>query len=142
MAKTYYCAGCGLELLVHRKAYPNQQKIVNVVEPHECAESDISEPLELKPNKREGAINLNHIFDSFKFVSKLNDLQEKTEKPKVIERDTGMKDMHEKNYGLRDRRPKDEIRTSTAPQGILGAVKDMDSSSAEKPIIDLDKEEN
>jgi hypothetical protein len=140
MAKTYYCAGCGLELLVHRKAYPKQQKIVDVVEPHKCSESGILEPSELKPIEAKKTVDLNEIFDSFKFVSKLNGLEEKTEKPEVLEDPPAeFIDGVGVNH-LRDRRPKEDLRTSTAPRGILGTIDNLDSSQAEKPMVEPESE--
>ena len=87
MSKPIYCAVCGGQILIYRKAFPKQQKTYILAKPHRCPE-EIEGDFVAKPIKT--PVDLNQIFDKFKFVSKLNDLEEKIPEPKVEEEDEGM----------------------------------------------------
>lgn len=125
-----YCAQCGMELEVHRKAVPSEQKIYEVVEPHSCGEltsEDVNEETveeeQTRNEKKPLTPKLGALFDSFKFVQKLNKL---SSKPSPMEQETG------------DKRDKDHLRkeipSSTAPLNLLNRIKDLSPSVAENDV--------
>ena len=130
MPRNIYCASCGTELFFQRKALPKQQLIVTVVEPHKCKENILIpfDTEEIAPIEREKPKDLDSLFDSFKFVKKLNDLNSDPSTP----------------TGVEDRRPKDDIRQpiSSAPGGVLGMVKNSPNTTPEKSDTDLGEDSN
>lgn len=92
---------------------------------------------EFKPVEKEGKTptELDKIFDSFKFVQKLNGLSPK--------RDLSMAGAHEENYG--DKRDKEHLRkelpTSTAPAGVLSNIKTALPSQPENDISEEPEED-
>jgi hypothetical protein len=108
--KTLHCAECGAQLHLVRRVY--NQKIYNLVVPHTCEEipednQSVEEKLvEAKPVSPPP--NVDELFNSFKFVKKLNKLPDKS---KVVEPG--------------DRRPK-EIVKSTAPKNLLEELKGIE----------------
>jgi len=155
MPNHIFCAQCGIELFQFKKALSEQGRVVNLVEPHTCKELNECEfwPIskdeeveicyagaeisgdtpctveyslkcelaiearkteELKPIEKKPPSNASTFFDSFKFVQKLNKLNpiKKTEELKTGDLRNG--DSMRK-----------EIQTSSAPSGILDAVKRM-----------------
>ena len=125
--KFVYCAQCGEKLEVYRKAVPKLQKIFDLIRPHNCGEitlEDVNEEavekiVENEVNQTPPSSKLDKMFDSFKFVKKLNDL-----KPKVspLEAETG------------DRRNKDDLRkeiTSSAPTNLISSLGNLPNSPTE-----------
>ncbi len=110
-----FCANCGTRLLVFRKALPQFNTIVDMVEQHECPEEPVE--LNLKPNKA-------HVFTQQpkgKFAKKLEDLQPTPRFP-IPTLDEA---------GLKDRRPtKDVIENpdplTPAPKGALDLIKGLE----------------
>ena len=51
MAKHYYCAACGKELKVFRKAIPKKGIVLDLVEPHECDPEKIVGDYEFLPKE-------------------------------------------------------------------------------------------
>lgn len=131
--KHVFCAQCGEKLEVFRKAVPSQQKVYEVIRPHNCdkvALEEMSEEVIEKieeEEKKPPSTKLNKLFDSFKFVQKLDNL---TPKPSSIT------EAHEETYG--DKRDKDHLRkellTSSAPTGLLDKIKDLSPSQAENDV--------
>lgn len=124
MPKSYFCAECGEEILVHIKAIPAQNRIVRLVKPHKCPDEIPKEliPKPVKDLKSKKKSNLDKVFDSFKFVKSLNDLPVPKVESKVeedIHRETGRTVF---DSALIDRRPKEDIRSSTAPGGLQDAI--------------------
>ena len=121
--KYVHCAQCGMELEVLRKAVPSEHKIYEVVEPHACGELDgVTFEEEVKEEgKKPPTPKLGALFDSFKFVQKLNKLSTKPSP------------MQPQEVG--DKRDKDHLRkeipTSTAPLNLLNRMKDISPSVAE-----------
>jgi hypothetical protein len=121
MPKHMFCANCGEEVFTLRKALKG--RIYDLVEPHTCTkEIALPQPGEgftitPKPKPK----NLDSLFDSFKFVEKINDLN--TDLP------TG------------DKRPAEQTRkslkTSDAPTNLLNSMKTMQNTS---PQSDISKE--
>ena len=121
MSKKFYCAQCGTELYTMLKPLPSQQKVITVVEPHTCPEEDPEIPwksisneliLKDKPKNR----NLGSIFDKFKFVKKLNDLEPKKSNANEVE------DFQDGPGDQRDPSLRSDIK-SIAPAGVLDAMK-------------------
>jgi hypothetical protein len=108
MPKQIFCANCGLELFFIVRVVKGN--IYDVVQPHACER--LNEPIipnnEFVPLPKEKPSNreLDEMFDSFKFVQKLNDLSIKTG----------------------DNRPAEDLRkekliTSSAPSSIIKSIK-------------------
>ena len=101
MPKNIFCAKCGMELFIFRKAV--QGNIFDLVSPHKC--EDLQEPtltneLVPIPQERPSTGKLTNAFNSQKFVQSLNEL----------------------NKSIGDKRSNEDIRkekptdiTSTAP---------------------------
>jgi len=122
--RVVYCAQCGKELEVHRKAVPSEQKIYEVIEPHTCTETKLEDIEEvLKDEKKPLTPKLDNLFNSFKFVQKLNKL---ATKPSPLNQETG--DKRDKEY-LRK-----ELLTSTAPLNLLNNVRNLLPSQAENDV--------
>lgn len=115
MPKALYCAQCGKQLAMSRKAVKMQ--VIDVVEPHQCGEvqdiplrdtSDIEKVLDSnKPvttNKEMKSAKA--MLDSFPFVQKLNKAKSEVE-----------------TFALRDsRQGRDEVVSSTEPQSLRDIV--------------------
>ena len=116
MPKNFYCAQCGTELRLFRKFVNSQSRIVNLVEFHTCIEIVDDTPtdpklLVLTEKPKSMPIDISKLFDDFKFVQKLNNLDEKAE-------------VHRENHG--DKRSKEHLRReliSTAPEELLNRIK-------------------
>ena len=122
--KIVYCAQCGIELEVRRKAVPVEKRIYEVVEPHTCVEGETTFEEGIKEEKKKPLTSkLDTLFDSFKFVQKLNKL---ATKPSPVQQETG--DKRDKKH-LRE-----EILTSTAPMNLLRNVKNLPPSQAENDV--------
>ena len=135
MAKHYYCAACGRELNVFRKAIPKKAIVLDLVEPHECNPEEVVDDYEFLPKEKvkiEDGIHDEKIITitekkklDFSFVSKLNKAPD-TE-PLIAE----------------DKRSKDHTRkelTTSAPAGILQRM--GDASSPPENARDLEDPEN
>ena len=125
--RVVYCAECGMELEVRRKAVPSEQKIYEVIRPHSCIDKlDTLTTFEEEVKKEEKkplAPKLGALFDSFKFVQKLNKLS--TAPPPMIQ-ETG------------DKRDKEHLRkellTSTAPLNLLNNIRNISPSHPENDV--------
>ena len=115
MPKYIYCGTCGIELKQERRAVKGE--IYDFVIPHEC-DGGYNEESEL-PN----------VMDLIKETSPPPPPRRDEPKDKAT---TQIPD----SLNLADVRKKDEIVTSIAPQGLLGAMKDIHST----PINDADFE--
>lgn len=120
MPKEFYCAACGVEILVYMKAVKGD--VYKLLQPHNCQDSaELPSVKEMEvanwePEKKEVPKSMEAEFENYEIVNQLNEL----------ERDLGMKESHKENYG--DRRPKeftksDEPIVSTAPEGLLSNMK-------------------
>ena len=119
MPRAIYCASCGIELFFLNKALPSQQRIVTVIEPHTCPDKDPEIPFEIKefkPIEKKKPKHLDKLFDKFKFVKKLNDL-EIEKKPSTI------LDVEETGDKRSTEHTRTELKTTDAPPGILGHIK-------------------
>ena len=77
MPKNIYCADCGMELLIFPKALPRQGKVVTLVEPHTCEDTEpefftdeqgmADKEKELVVKEKEKPVNLDAVFNKFKF---------------------------------------------------------------------------
>ena len=134
MPKAIYCAQCGTELYFALKALSKAKVVVTVIEPHKCAKDtkenpykDSNDELLLKPKTSNKNRNLDKMFEGFKFAK---DLGGKDSLPTetIFDRSSG------------DKRPKEDKRDSSkdvnslAPQGVLGAVKDLNPSTPEHEL--------
>ena len=138
MPKHIYCAACGQELLATRIAVKKLNKIIDVVEPHNCLENvaelkeDEPKP-EIVPISKDRPPNLNALFDSFKFVKNINNLSPKDPRQSDIDLDQA------ERLGTTDRRKetkdKSDIKT-TAPTAILNQMKGMMNTSVNHKEID------
>ena len=114
--KHLFCAKCGYEVFWTRRALPRMGIIFDLIEPHQCKEDvTLPEGVELpQPIKKAKPGNLDEVFAGFEFGKKLDELEPKTKPPMTEE-------------GPGDRRPtstkRDEIVSSTAPQGVLDQIK-------------------
>ena len=123
--KSLYCSNCGKELVFMQKAIPIHQKVITVVEPHTCSESDLNDhPLTQKPSF-DNFRPRTEILNEGKFVKKLNDL---TPLPR-------------EQSG--DKRDDSHIRKekSTAPISILEKINSLTTSNPEGDINDYSDEE-
>ena len=79
MPKHLFCAHCGLELLIVRKAA--KSVIYDCVQPHNCAQLNDPVPgteFVPLPAPEKKKTELDSLFDSFQFVKKINELGAKT----------------------------------------------------------------
>jgi len=109
-----------MELLIIRRAIRSQKRVVELVEPHSCIEIKYDTPIlpsNLVPIEKPKPlpININKLFDDFKFVQKLNKLDKKSVEVESERTETGDKRSTEH---LRK-----ELPISTAPAGILDQIK-------------------
>lgn len=101
--KTVYCARCGKELGILRKALPQYQRIIDIVEYHKCDE-DVNDPDFLTDYITPSPLIPD---DNDEFVKKLNGLNPPSvEPPLPIE-------------PLSDKRPNDIAKSSTAPSDLI-----------------------
>ena len=128
-----YCAQCGEKLEIHRKAVPSKGKVYDIIRPHNCDEAaleDMSEEVIKKIAENEMKMvppKLEQMFNSFKFVKKLNSFDQKLEiEPHTAEAETG------------DKRSKEHLRkeivTSMAPSNLLKNIKNLPTSQPESDI--------
>jgi hypothetical protein len=109
--KTAYCAACGKQLQVFRKALPSHSRIIDVVEWHECLDEPLN--LDLEPLTTVPLHTGKMVERKDKFVQKLNDLPA----PSLLT----------SNNTLKDRRPADQVK-STAPASIFESFKSLNNS--------------
>lgn len=110
MSKNYYCAACGKELVVFRKAIPKKAIVLDLVEPHECDPKRIVDDYEFLPEEKASTPldNKTKGTDSkldFSFVERLDKASDTDPAPMT-----------------KDQRSKDHIRkelTSSAPTALL-----------------------
>lgn len=147
MSKHYYCAQCGMELFVLRKALPQQQRIVELVEPHSCNVLDkktINDDIENNTDEKEVVHivnakppNLDALFAKFEFSKKLGN-----ENKKIVDKSKNTPNI-QANIG--DSRPKSQLRNelkSTAPSSILSHIRDQPVSGGDHSSIDEVESEN
>jgi len=121
--KVVYCANCGTRLNIMRKALPKFGVIIDVVEYHKCPKETV--PFDLKEvdipafAKSDG---------KNKFVEKLNELA-----PKSILATMGSDDLRDR----RDVKDVKETEKSSAPDGLLGMIDNLQGS---EPASDPGKE--
>ena len=111
--KSIYCANCGMQLPLFRKALPHYMRIIDMVEPHICLDEPVEfdlTPVDI-PTMTIGEDNM--------FVQKLNELP--------IPSGRGG-DLRSKEH------VRDEIK-STAPGGVLGLVQTEDSKADDPRTI-------
>jgi len=118
-----FCAECGEKLEVFRKAVPSLQKVFEIVGPHNCGEATLGEPSEqilekMVENENKPPSKLDKLFNSFKYVQKLNNLEPIETNP--MNQETG--DKRDKEH-LRK-----ELQTSTAPLNLLNNIKNLPHS--------------
>ena len=131
-----YCANCGKNLKVTRKALPNLGIIVDLVSYHECSEEPI--PFEIDPKHIIEAVSIE---GKDKFVSSLNDLikpshflkqdlgnsEGKSLRPSSM---TGTDDLRDRRFD-QDTKPK-----STAPGSVLDQINSMKNTIPEHDLKD------
>ena len=127
-----FCAQCGTKIEVLRKAVPALGKVFDIIRPHNCKEATNEEPADetmqkMVRNEKAAPPNLDKIFDSFKYVQKLNDLE-------PVKNDPVMEDQS-------DKRSKDHLRkelpVSTAPPNLLRNIANIPHTS---PAGDINEE--
>ena len=117
--KKIYCAECGQELMMIRKAIKSQHQVLDMVEPHTCEGEQAKifkiEELPTPINPIKAPKDVKKLFDDFKFVKSLNDLDKK------LEVETSLNPSM-----MEDKRSKDSLRnelpTSNAPENLLGSL--------------------
>ena len=130
--KKIYCAQCGLELHFILKALPKAKTVVTLIAPHTCLEETKENPYkdeddELLIKPKDDNKNLNKMFEGFKFAKDLGG-EDSLPTETIFDRSSG------------DKRPKEDKRDSSkdvnslAPQGVLGAVKDLNPSTPEHEL--------
>lgn len=117
MAKPVYCSECGMKLSVTLKALKGYGRIINLVDPHECAEEPI--PLDLTPDE----VPVEDYKGDRKFVQNLNEL------PATHTVARGQVSTAD----LADRRPPDQIK-STAPASIIEQMRQQVNTNPEGDI--------
>lgn len=123
--KILYCAKCGYQIPVIRKALPKFATIIDVIEPHECLDPPAEITLKPVHNPR---IDINK--EENKFVQKLNELGGVGATASIGGLDTSH---------LRDRRFDQEPVKSIAPPSVLGLIKGMENSV---PARELEESED
>jgi len=133
--KFVYCAECGERFEVLYKA--SEGKVFHIIRPHKCSgvvKGEVTEKMrenELKPIPSEPDIS--SMFDSFKFVQKLNDLE-----PKVAEPEPVPEPLIQESG---DKRSKEHLRkellTSNAPLNLISNIKNLPTS---QPVGDIKEE--
>lgn len=113
MSKPIYCSECGMKLNVTLKALKGYGRIINLVDPHVCAEV----PMELDLTPTEVPVTYE---GERKFVQNLNNLTQSV-MGQVSTAD------------LRDRRPDEQVK-STAPMNILEHMKHAVNSAPANPV--------
>lgn len=121
MAKIIYCSNCGQRLTLIRKAFPKLGHILEVVDPHECTKEP--QELDLTPMQ----VPQFQPEPKGKFVQNLNELYSKPEGSLL-------------NNTLKDRRPDDQTKSSSAPNAVLDTLKSMQHQPPDKEIPDNDPE--
>ena len=149
MSKSFFCAKCGQELLVKVMAVPIKSTIIKVVEPHICSEEITSESMnnffpKPLPNdiKNQKTSDLDNIFNEFKFVKKLNGLPKPKPENLKSDADPSKEDRLSTVFDSAplDRRPKEILRTSTAPRSLQSQIKDVANSSPAHSDTELEGE--
>lgn len=102
--KCVYCSRCGTKLKIFRRALPEYQRIIDIVEYHECPKEPVK--LDLTPIKSSKPLKFT---EKDKFVQNLNELSPPTP-----------------SANLQDKRKKDQVKSS-APSNILEQFKSMQS---------------
>lgn len=114
MPKFVYCSSCGAKLPVTRKALKRHQRIIDLVDQHECLEEmrglDLDEI---------GEFTAEPVGDK-KFVKKLNDL---SPPPSIGAISTD---------NLSDRRIPEHIKQSAAPKGLIDQFDFLANSQPER----------
>ena len=125
--KAFYCANCGLQLKVTRKALPKFGTIIDIVEWHKCSDKPLN--LDLVPIEVPKFVKA---VGKDKFVQKLNDLNPLPKVNPFLDSE------------LKDRRfehgPKPGLK-STAPKTVLSMLEKMENSIPENTIENLESEE-
>jgi len=126
MAREYYCSYCGTALVLRRKALKNRAIIVDLVDPHDCDER-----------------NLTNITDSEKPISPI------IKEFQAAERRAAMPVVNEDDRVFFDQRPLKDRRELTkkesltsAPLGLMDAMKSLRVQGPERTFSDLDVEGN
>ena len=112
--KQVYCAKCGTKLRISRRALPEYQTIIDIVEHHECPDDPVE--IDLEPVDTSKPVSFS---DDDKFVQKLNELAPPKPQPP-----------------LQDRRPSESVK-STAPETLLDQLSNLQNST---PAHDLSEE--
>lgn len=122
MSKQFFCANCGTQLTLTRKALPKFGRIVDLIEYHECLEDPIE--LDLTP------VDNPPIVDEEKraFADSLEDLQSK-----AVVGQLG-------TDNFKDRRPSEQVK-STAPGDLLSQMQSMTPSQPENDISEEPSDE-
>lgn len=121
-----YCANCGLQLTIRRKAIPVLGVIVDTVDFHECSEEPLS--IDLKPID---ITTRKPVEGKEKFVQKLNNLYPTKSTLNAEVGVEGKSFGQVSSFDLRDRRfesseLKSDIKT-TAPSTILNMIDSMEN---------------
>ncbi len=125
--KNLYCAQCGQELYLIRKASRSQGIIFDMVKPHECPPNVVFKLTEnIIPKDKKSPKELNELFDSFKFVKKLNNLDKKLEIEPT-----------DSNH-LTDNRPEEFVKDPTvslAPPNLLNSLQASTTPKQKPPKL-------
>lgn len=118
-----FCANCGVQLTVIRKAVPSAGTILDLVNPHECLAIpvDPSKVIVLATNK-EG---------EYKFVKSLNDLPSKSivGAIPIVEKENLARSLRPSSMtGTADLRDRRFDNKTTAPESVLDQIKTMSNS--------------
>jgi hypothetical protein len=132
-----YCAACGIQLSILRKAIPKIASVIDVVEPHVCKEEVI--PFTEMPDYCAAPKFLNEP-DSYKFVQSLNGLG-KAPVPIASDRVKPARQSMTGTDDLRDRRFDTESKqTSSAPTSIAEQIRLMQNSIPSHDLKGLEDE--
>jgi hypothetical protein len=127
-----FCANCGLQLKLTRRAIPKFGTIIDLVEPHTCLEIPVDPNIIIvyaPVSKGDGKFveSLNKLTPSLSMRSEMNYPEGKSLRPSSM---TGTND-------LRDRRFDQETKIpSTAPASVLDQIKQMGNSIPSRDLKD------
>jgi len=129
-----YCANCGTQLRIIRKAVPSRGIILDLVEYHECLET----PADPSQVIVEAPIASG---DRNKFVKSINDLSPANESSvKTFKSQERRPSSMLGTDDLRDRRFDNEKIPSTAPSSVLDQIKQMGNSIPAHDVKEDDSE--
>ncbi len=119
MPKQFRCEYCGFPLIYKSNALKNRGVILDLIHLHECDES-YAENITDTDKPQRGSVA---------------EISTEAEQNQEEDNKAGFKDAFDLGDG--DKRDKKDLRTSTAPEGVIANLKTLSSSVPENDLDDL-----